>query len=236
MSKKSWIIFAVILVAFGGLLFAYNNSSKIDLKDVDVSKVIEKNDQNGQIEEHLYGNKDAKIVLIEYGDYQCAGCASMSKKMKTLSEEYTDKVAFVFRNYTMDGHPNSLSAAAAVESASLQGKFWEMHDLIYENQSDWANAGVDERNDLYTSYATELKLDEAKFKEDMKSEKVRKKIEFDKATAKEAKLDATPFFVLNGEKVDTDIWGDDEKFRAKINEVLKQNNVEIPKKKSEDKE
>lgn len=234
MSKKTWIIFIALLAGFFGLVFFYSNANKMDLEGIDIYKVISNNDKNGGIEEHVYGKKDSKVVLVEYGDYQCAGCGSMSKKIKTLSEEYKDQLTVVFRNYTMDGHSNSMSAAAAAESAGLQGKYWEMHDLIYENQADWSTAGVDERNELYFSYADKLGLNRDQFIEDMKSDKVRKKIEFDKATAKEANLDATPYFLIDGQKVDTNTWGEDDKFREKINEVLKKNGINPPAKKASD--
>ncbi|MBS7346145.1 MAG: thioredoxin domain-containing protein, partial [Candidatus Sacchiramonaceae bacterium] len=164
MSNRSWIIFGIVVLGFLGAMFAFSQSNKIDLENVEVGQVIENTEANGDIEEHVYGKKDSKVVLVEYADYQCAGCASMSKIIKALSEEYKDQMAFVFRNFTLDGHPNALSAAAAVESASIQGKFWEMNELIFENQVDWANANVSERNELYMSYARELGLDEDKFK------------------------------------------------------------------------
>lgn len=229
MSNRSWIIFGLVVLGFFGIMFAFSESSKIDLENVDVSQVIESTDVNGNVEEHVYGKKDSKVVLVEYADYQCAGCASMSKRIKILSEEYKDQMTFVFRNFILDGHANSLSAAAAVESANLQGKFWEMNALIFDNQVDWTNANVSERSELYMSYAKELGLDEDKFKEGMKSPNVRKKIEFDKATARKAGLTQTPFFLLNGEPVDNTVWGDDDKFRELINEELKKHDIDPPK-------
>ena len=229
MSNRSWIIFGIVVLGFLGAMFALSQNNKIDLTDVEIGKVIESSEANGNIAEHVYGNKDSKVVLVEYADYQCAGCASMSKRIKALSEEYKDQIAFVFRNFTLDIHPNALSAAAAVESANIQGKFWEMNELIFENQVDWANANISERNELYMSYARELGLDEDKFKEGMKSPNVRKKIEFDKATARKAGLTQTPFFLLNGEVVDSRTWGDDDKFRELINAELKKHDIDPPK-------
>lgn len=229
MSNRSWIIFGVVVLGFFGAMFALSQNNKIDLADVEVSQVIENTATNGNIEEHVYGKKDSKVVLVEYADYQCSGCASMNKRIKVLSEEYKDQIAVVFRNFTLDSHPNALSAAAAVESASLQGKFWEMNALVFENQVDWANSNVSERNELYMSYARELDLDEDKFKEGMKSSNVRKKIEFDKATARKAGLTQTPFFLLNGEVIDNGTWGDDDKFRELINKELKKHDIDPPK-------
>ena len=90
MSNRSWIIFGVVVLGFFGAMFALSQNNKIDLADVEVSQVIENTGTNGNIEEHVYGKKDSKVVLVEYADYQCSGCASMNKRIKVLSEEYKD--------------------------------------------------------------------------------------------------------------------------------------------------
>ena len=223
MSKKTWIIFGIIVVAFIGGMLVFSESNKINLDGIDLGKIIPASDQNGNTEEHVKGSADSKVVLVEYGDYQCAGCAFVYKRINSIAEDYKNELAVVFRNYTIDGHQNALSAAAAAESANLQGKFWEMHNLIYDNQTEWSNAGVTERNDLYLSYAKQLGLDETKFTEGMKDTSVRKKIEFDKSVAKAAGLDSTPYFILNGEKIDYETWSDDDKLRELIDKVLKDN-------------
>lgn len=228
MSKKTWIIFGIIVVSFIGGMLVFSESNKINLDGIDLGKIIPASDQNGNTQEHVKGSADSKVVLVEYGDYQCAGCASVYKRINSIAEDYKNELAVVFRNYTIDGHQNALSAAAAAESANLQGKFWEMHNLIYDNQTEWSNAGVTERNDLYLSYAKQLGLDETKFTEGMKDTSVRKKIEFDKSVAKAAGLDSTPYFILNGEKIDYETWSDDDKLRELIDKVLKDNGITPP--------
>lgn len=228
MSKKTWIIFGIIVVAFIGGMLVFSESNKINLDGIDLGKIIPASDQNGNTEEHVKGSADSKVVLVEYGDYQCAGCASVYKRINSIAEDYKNELAVVFRNYTINSHQNALSAAAAAESANLQGKFWEMHNLIYDNQTEWSNAGVTERNDLYLSYAKQLGLDETKFTEGMKDTSVRKKIEFDKSVAKAAGLDSTPYFILNGEKIDYETWSDDDKLRELIDKVLKDNGITPP--------
>lgn len=228
MSKKTWIIFGIIVVSFIGGMLVFSESNKINLDGIDLGKIIPASDQNGNTEEHVKGSAYSKVVLVEYGDYQCAGCASVYKRINSIAEDYKNELAVVFRNYTIDGHQNALSAAAAAESANLQGKFWGMHNLIYDNQTEWSNASVTERNDLYLSYAKQLGLDETKFTEGMKDTSVRKKIEFDKSVAKAAGLDSTPYFILNGEKIDYETWSDDDKLRELIDKVLKDNGITPP--------
>ena len=218
------IIVLVIILMFFGFVFWQSNTNKINLSGVEKNKIISNTDQSGGIEEHVYpsSNKNAKVVLIEYGDFQCPACSTMSPKLKALSEEYGDKIAVVFRNFPLSGRPNSLSAAAAAEAAGLQGKYWEMHDLLYEKQPEWGSANATERTEFYKKYAKEVGVkDEEKFIADMKSSDISKKIAFDKALGVDAKITGTPSFFLNGEEIKNDIWGDDEALTAKIDELLK---------------
>ena len=222
--NKMPIILSVIILAFLGFVFWLSESNKIDLNNVDTSKVIAASSQTGDIEEHVYpsSNKNAKVVLIEYGDFQCPACSTMSPKLKALSEEYGDKIAVVFRNFPLSGRPNSLSAAAAAEAAGLQGKYWEMHDLLYEKQTEWGSANATERTEFYKKYAKEVGVkDEEKFIADMKSSDISKKIAFDKALGVDAKITGTPSLFLNGEELTNEIWGDDTKLREKIDSLLK---------------
>ena len=222
--NKMPIILSVIILAFLGFVFWLSESNKIDLSNVDTSKVIAASSQTGDIEEHVYpsSNKNAKVVLIEYGDFQCPACSTMSPKVKALSEEYGEKITIIYRNFPLSIHPNALSAAAAAEAAGLQGKYWEMHDLLYEKQTEWGSANATERTEFYKKYAKEVGVkDEEKFIEDMKSSNISKKIAFDKALGVDAKITGTPSFFLNGEEIKNDIWGDDEALAAKIDELLK---------------
>ena len=222
--NKMPIILSVIILAFLGFVFWLSESNKIDLNNVDTSKVIAASSQTGDIEEHVYpsSNKNAKVVLIEYGDFQCPACSTMSPKLKALSEEYGDKIAVVFRNFPLSGHANALSAAAAVEAAGFQGKYWEMHDLLYEKQTEWGSANATERTEFYKKYAKEVGVkDEEKFIADMKSSDISKKIAFDKALGTAAKITGTPSLFLNGEELTNEILGDDTKLREKIDSLLK---------------
>ena len=222
--NKMPIILSVIILAFLGFVFWLSESNKIDLSNVDTSKIIAASSQTGDIEEHVYpsSNKNAKVVLIEYGGFQCPACSTMSPKIKALSEEYGDKIAVVFRNFPLSGKVNSLSAAAAAEAAGLQGKYWEMHDLLYEKQPEWGSANATERTELYKQYAKEVGVsDLEKFISDMKSANVSKKINYDKALGTAAKITGTPSFFLNGEELTNEVWGDDAKLREKIDSLLK---------------
>lgn len=205
MSKVGWIIFSVIVVAvLGGLIaWARITNPPIDLSGIDNSGVIQGIPQNGNIADHVTGISDSKVVLIEYGDYQCPSCGSAFPNLNTLLEEYGDQITFIFRNFPLTTmHPNARAAAGVAEAAGLQGKFWEMHDLLYGSQNDWSGLDATQRTKMFNTYATSLGLDIDKFNADVAGAEVNKKISFDQALGKSLSVNATPTFYLNGERLD----------------------------------
>ena len=204
MSKVRWIIFgAIIVLVLGGLvIYSRVSNPAIDVSNVDTNSIIPASDQNGQIADHVFGKADSKVVFIEYGDFQCPSCGGAYAQVKAATEAYQDRVAFIFRNFPLTTiHPNARAAAAAAEAAGLQGKYWEMHNMLYEGQADWENLTGDQRTSLFVSYAGELSLDEAKFKTDLASSPVNKKISFDQALGQKIGVNATPTFYLDGQKL-----------------------------------
>ncbi len=200
------IIFSLIAVFIGGVIFIKlpKNSSQ-PTSDLDPYSFYEGIEENGGIADHVKGNKDAKVVLYEYADYQCPGCAAVNPWMNELIEEYGDQVALVYRVYLLSYHDNARAAASAVEAAGLQGYWKEYGDLLFANQSEWEYASASDRGDLfntYFNYVTENKGDLAKFQSDMSSSEVSSKIDFDLAMANAVKISATPSLYLDGEAID----------------------------------
>lgn len=202
MSKKAWIIFAVICLAvIGGFIYS-SSKGKVDVSNIDVTKIQKASSINGNIAEHTSGKVDSKVILIEYGDYQCPGCASAFPIIKQVTEKYQDKIGFVFRNYPLySSHPNAFAAASAAEAAGLQGKYWAMHDALYSDQSGWENLTGQERTDYFVKAAQALGLDGKKLESDLTNPSVKKKIDFDAALGKKVGLTGTPAFYINGENV-----------------------------------
>lgn len=228
MSKKAWIIFVAVCVLILGSLVALSNSKKVDVGNVDSNKIQTASESSGNIGDHVFGKADSKVVLVEYGDFQCPGCGGMHPTIKTITEKYKDQVAFVFRNFPLTQiHPNALVAASAVEAAGLQGKYWEMHNVLFENQSSWVNASVKDRIDIFTQYAQTLGIDVTKFKTDLASDNVAKKIKFDMGVGKMINVSGTPTFYLDGKVVENKTW-DQDKFEAAIVAELKKNNIALP--------
>ena len=204
MNKVTWIIFgAVIVLVFGGLVvYSHVSNPSINVSNVDANSIIPASAQNGQIADHVFGKADSKVVLIEYGDFQCPSCGGAHPQLKAATEAYKDKVAFIFRNFPLTTiHPNARAASAASEAAGLQGKYWEMHNQLYEGQAAWENLTGDQRTELFVGYAGNLGLDKVKFKTDLASTAVNSKISFDQALGKKISVNATPSFYLDGKKL-----------------------------------
>jgi protein-disulfide isomerase len=223
MTKRTWIIFTIIIVGLLGALIysSKNSSSNINVSQIDVSKIQGASVENGQIADHVYAKADSTVVLIEYGDFQCPACGSENSKIMKIAEDYKDKISFIFRNYPLTLiHSNAKAAAGAAEAAGLQVKYWEMHDLLYKNQTDWQSLTSDERSKKFISYAEELKLDTEKFKADTNSDAITKKINFDTAQGKKINISGTPTFVLNGDIIPNETWSNDTEFRKLIDSKL----------------
>lgn len=146
------------------------------------------------------GNADAKVQLIEYADFQCPACKAADPLIKQLLAEYPTQVRFAYRYFPLKTiHTTAMISAAAAEAASMQGKFWEMKTLLYTNQEAWA--GQQNADQIFVGYAQQLNLDTAKFRQDMYSDAVQKKVQADYDEAGRLKLDHTPTFVVDGQVV-----------------------------------
>jgi len=226
-SKQAWIIFSVVVVALLGSLVYLSSKDKIDVSKVDEKSVLAATDKSGNIADHVYGKKDSEVILIEYADFQCPGCAGSHPQIKAITEEYKDKIAFVFRNFPLtNAHPNARAAAAAVEAAGLQGKYWEMNNIIFENQENWKAANTDERDSLFTQYAIEAGVNKSKFENALTDANIGKKISFDQALGKKVKVTGTPSFFLNGSALgeavtNNVIQSDGSQLKKLLDEALK---------------
>ena len=228
MNKKSWIIFAIIVVAIVGGMIYISTQNRLNISDINndqLNTAIGAESRNGNIADHEIGSKDAKVTIIEYADYQCPGCGTAAPKAEALAEKYKDHVRLIFRNFPIaSSHPNARAAAAAAEAAGLQGKFWEMNELLYANQDAWKNANATERDNIFKSYAEQLKLNIDQYKTDIASNKVKNKIDFDMALGRKHGVAATPTFYINGKNTEMDSSGSIE---SSVKEALKKAGVEV---------
>ncbi|MES2876633.1 MAG: DsbA family protein [Patescibacteria group bacterium] len=231
MSGKAWIIFgAVCVVLFGGLVI-WSGRDRVDVSGIDTNKIQPAAANSGDVADHVFGNPDAKVVLVEYGDFQCPGCGGVHPTVKTLSEKYEDQMAFVFRNFPLTSiHPNARAAAAAAEAAGKEGKYWEVHNALFEAQNEWSSASTSERGNLFVGYAEQAGLSKADFNSVLseQSASLNKKINFDIALGRKIGVTGTPTFYLNGKKLSDDQFGSAEALEKTILDELKKQGVTIP--------
>lgn len=151
-------------------------------------------------EDHARGVGELQNVLIEYSDFQCPVCAPYARMVSEVEKEFRGKLTVVYRNFPKDTiHENARLTARAVQAAGIQGKFWQMHDLLYEKQGEWS---VHEHpQEIISQYAKALSLDVKKFTEDMTAQSVEESIQKDIESGKSAGVDTVPTFFLNGKKI-----------------------------------
>ena len=167
---------------------------------------------------HVRGGANAPVTIEEYGDFQCTPCAQLFPLLAKVEEDYGEQLRVVFSHKPLRKHEHAVLAAHAAEAAGLQGRFWEMHDLLFQNSLRWTK-GVDgvgpdaspsrrleskvlameiEVRDVFVSYAERLKLDVERFKTDMDSNEVKARVDSDRARADKLGIDRTPTLYING--------------------------------------
>ena len=151
--------------------------------------------------DHTKGTPSNAISLIEYSDFQCPACASYYPLVAQLTSELSDKLYFAYRHFPLPQHSNATFSAEAAEAAGLQGKFFDMHDTLFRNQSDWAPLSSNQAKESFTKYAKELGLNMDQFQQDFKSDAVKNVVQKNYKSGLAARVDATPTFFLNGKKL-----------------------------------
>lgn len=230
MSTKAWIIFAAVCVVLFGGLVVWSSRDNIDVSNVKENKVLAATENSGNIADHVYGNKESKVVLVEYGDFQCPGCGAAHPTLKALSEKYENELAFVFRNFPLTTiHPNARAAAAAVEAAGINGKYWEMHNLVFERQSTWSDASASERADLFKQFAVDAGVNAEAYEKTLTDESARinRKINFDLALGRKIGANSTPTILLNGDMLEQADFGSEEALEKKLLEAFEKNGITV---------
>lgn len=171
----------------------------------------------------IKGNKDAKITIIEYSDFQCPACKTYYGIVKDIVDEFGSHIKFVYRHFPLKNkHENAELASRAAEAAGIQGKFWEMHDFLFENQESWSSLDKSEAENTFIGYAANLNLNQKQFIDDMASAQVIDKVNAQYESAQKAGLGGTPTFFFNGEQISNPRGL--EAFRTLIRETIEQNN------------
>jgi protein-disulfide isomerase len=191
MQIKTIVIFIAVtlgvLMGVGGLLYQFGKSAEKPIEDIAGDRT------------HKIGS--GNITLVEFSDFQCPACFSVQAPLKQILDKYGDKVTFVYRHFPLSSiHKNAQLAAQAAEAAHLQGKFFEMHDKLFANQSVWG-AMSDPREEFY-KYIESIELNKEKFIADLESQGVKDVVANDLLVATRYRLSGTPTFFVNGVKVE----------------------------------
>jgi protein-disulfide isomerase len=153
--------------------------------------------------DHIFANAPTTIELVEYGDYECPYCGKAYPIVKNILQQFGDDIKFVFRNFPLTKvHPHAFMAAVATEAAGLQGKFWEMHDIIFEHQKNLSGETL-----LLLADMIDMGLD--RFKHDINIQSLTDKVVNDFESGIRSGVNATPTFFVNGEKFNGD-WSNGE--------------------------
>lgn len=209
MDRRFLLILTAVVVLFVGIVWV--NKSKTDAPGSGSSQAKASN--------HVEGTNSKGVTLVEYGDYQCPACGQYYPIVKQLQTTYANDISFRFANFPLvQIHPNAMAGARAAEAASLQGKFWEMHDALYENQTTWS-AGTNP-TPYFDQYANNIGLNLTKFKQDMASSAVLDTINADVSQVQALGGTGTPTFVLNGKRLDNSPTSLDD-FKKVIDQAIK---------------
>lgn len=189
LTKHFWKLFALLAVLLVGGAFVYANYAGNSANEGIV------------LEPHIKGNPDATVTLTEYSDFQCPACQQFTTVVADVLATYGDQVRFEYKHFPLVTlHPNAVIAGRAAEAAGQQGKFFEMHDKLFENQSTWSTSANPQV--FFIEYAKELGLDEAKFKTHMRASALRDHVMAGFEEARGLGLTGTPTFFLNGEQME----------------------------------
>src|SRR2546429_5589134 len=144
---------------------------------------------------HVRGNPDAPVTMEEFADFQCPPCGNFAGFAEELLKEYDSRLRIVFRNFPLPVHEHAHEAALAAEAAGLQGRFWEMHDVLYREQAAWSKAP--NARELFESYAGTIGLNLDQFRKDMDGEKAKEQVDSDYARGDSLGIKVTPTLFIN---------------------------------------
>jgi protein-disulfide isomerase len=192
-NRPFWIIALVLLVAAAGTALLLDSNQTGDSSSR-VTDTRSPDNANKNI------SADSVVTVEEFGDYQCPPCGQLHPTLKKLKQEYGANLNLVFRNLPLTKiHQNALAAAQAAEAARMQNRFWEMHDLLYENQSLWKD-DVNPRS-IFIKFAADLGLNTWQFTRDMNDKQTQMRIEADEEAAAKLGIDGTPTILINGRQL-----------------------------------
>ena len=211
-----FIIVAVVgFITVGAGTMLYRAKGSVTLT-ISKEEAVGKETQDSM---HARGPVQAPVTLEEFGDFQCPPCGMISGPLLEIEKDYGPKLRVIFRNFPFPNHQHALEAADAAEAAGLQGRYWEMHDLLYKEQATWSKAP--DVNQLFVSYARILGLEMDRFETDIAGPTVKARVTADQERGKSLGVTATPSIFINNQGVPPKSLNPTA-LRAAIDEALKE--------------
>lgn len=193
-TKVLGVIFLLtVVLLFGGIYFLSRGSFSTSPQVIESTTVSQIDYSKGE----KIGSDSAKVKVVEFSDFECPACLTAEPFAKRIRSSYQpDQVQFIYRHFPLMQHRHSRVAAALAEAAGQQGKFWEMHDKLFETQTQWSP--MDNATAFFMDLVKQLDLDETKIRQDMESGAIKSKVEADTAEANRLRINQTPTFLVNG--------------------------------------
>jgi protein-disulfide isomerase len=202
---------AAAVVGSGTFLYRAKRAANPQLK------ISKETGEQGAESAHVLGPADATVTLEEFGDFQCPPCGKLSEPINQLQKQYNLRI--IYRNFPLPVHEHAKEAAYAAEAAGRQGRFWQMHDLLFREQAVWSKS-TDARA-LFNAYAGMLQLDLGRFKQDMDSTEVQQQVDFDKQRGTLVGVSTTPTIFLNNQAVPPAQLGTSDSLAAAVEAAVK---------------
>lgn len=196
-------VMAGVLIGITALLWNFSNQAEMPIEGV--AGEMRQVKSFGVAQDH---GREGGVVVTEWSDFQCPACAGAQKILKELLTKYEGKVKLVYRHLPIPSiHKNALVSAYAAEAAGRQGKFWEMHDILYERQTEWG--GLGDPRERFAQYGEELGLARQEFVDDLNNQEVKELVNKDMLEATKYRIQSTPSFFVNGVRVETAQLGEE---------------------------
>ncbi|NTV30522.1 thioredoxin domain-containing protein [candidate division WWE3 bacterium] len=173
------------------------------------------------------GNSNATTTIVEFSDFQCPSCKAAQPIVDKFMSDYRDQVKLVFRHFPLPQHQNSNAAAYAAEAADHQGKFWEVHDWLFTNQSTWSAVEVSGEY-FYDKFGADLGLNKDQFLADYVSNDVRSVVDSDRSAANSLKVNSTPTFFINGKRFSGVTSYDDFVSASGVTPIAPTQTIDVP--------
>lgn len=187
------ILLLFVVLITGAVIILSRSSSKVIVDDG--VKGVNIDYEKGQ----KIGSSSANLKLVEFSDFQCPACKAAEPAIKEILATYPDQVQFIYRHFPLPQHKNAKAAAIIAEEAAKSGKFWQMHDLLFETQENWSNLA--DPIDYFADLAARLELDKEQVKKALLDRPYERKINEDIADGQNLGVTSTPTFFLNGKKL-----------------------------------